>query len=149
MRPISSKMYRMRQCALRPRPARPAPPRPTGCFPALHLETPTTRGFPPPASRLQPSISRLRDPDPRPGQSCPLGPRRAWAPGERVRGAGLGLQREAGVSGGNRSAWFLGTGKSGRSAPLTPLPALARRAVSPVNASLEGSQGPVSSGAPA
>jgi hypothetical protein len=55
---VSSKMPGMRQCALRPRPA---PPGPTGCFPAAHLETPaSTRAPNPRRGQLQVSPVGLR-----------------------------------------------------------------------------------------
>lgn len=65
MRLVSSKMPGMRQCALRPRPA---PPGPTGCFPAAHLETPASIRAPNP-SRCQlqafPGWPALGAPQPR------------------------------------------------------------------------------------
>lgn len=53
MRLVSSKMPGMRQCALRPRPA---PPGPTGCFPAAHLETPAGTRTPEPSPVPAPSL---------------------------------------------------------------------------------------------
>lgn len=75
MRSVSSKMSRMRQCALRPRSARPAPPRPTGCCLALHLETPIESGLPPPGPRPPAPSARPRTSRARPALGAlPLGP---------------------------------------------------------------------------
>lgn len=89
MRSVSSKMYRMKQCALRPRPARPAPPSPAACFRDLHLETRAS------------AASRERDSDRRPGR-----PSKEAEPGPGRGRAAAAL----GCGGGAKAA---GTGRPG------------------------------------
>lgn len=111
-------------CALRPRPARPAPPRPAGCFPALHLKTQTEGGLLAFGPRPLPWDPPLRPPAERcPNRLC-LG-----APPARPRRQGRGRAawawpakwgQEAGGGGGNWSARFRGVGSAGRSAPRSP-----------------------------
>lgn len=120
MRSVSSKMYRMRQCALRPRPARPAPPTPTGCFLAFHLETPAERGLPPPGPRPPPSTSAARPPA---VERCPAGPALGALPaGHRSTGSGCaaGLLGCRGRRGGSGE-----TGRPGSRGVGSPPPALA------------------------
>ncbi|XP_027439138.1 translation initiation factor IF-2-like [Zalophus californianus] len=110
MRPVSSKMYRMRQCALHPRPARPAPPRLTGCFLPLHLETPTECHLPPPEG-----------PRPPPPTPHPDRPRARWEKPGRARGKkarGMGLWASRGRRGGGKAA--MGTGRPGSRAVGSP-----------------------------
>ena len=110
-------------CALRPRPARPAPPRPAGCFPALHLETQREGGllaFGPrplpwdPRSGLPPKDARIG--------SASARPQPGLGAGKRARG--VGLARKVGPRG-RRRRWelvgrFRGVGSAGRSAPRSP-----------------------------
>lgn len=102
MRLVSSKMPGMRQCALRPRPA---PPGPTGCFPAAHLETPTSTRAPNPrlcqlqASPGWPALGAPHSRSPgsktsRLGRGCdPRGP--AGAPGYCENGSAQFWEWEA------------------------------------------------------
>lgn len=122
MRSVSSKMSRMRQCALRPRPARPAPPRPTGCCLALHLETPIESGLPPPGPRPpRPKRPPADKPGPPRPRRAPAGP---GAPGRGVR-LGLGLPGEAGRRPGTGRPGSRGVGRPGRTVRArTPLPEL-------------------------
>lgn len=132
MRSVSSKMYRMRQCALRPRPVRSAPPRATGCFLAFHLETPAERGLPgprtlTPAFRRGPQHTHARR-DAGPGLPWPRS-----LPGPGARGEG-GQPGPRAAEGGGQGSWETGrpgsrvVGSPGWCAPRTPPPALARRA---------------------
>ncbi|KAM9201183.1 uncharacterized protein PS065_016596 [Dugong dugon] len=124
----------MRQCVLRPRPARLAPPRPTGCLSARAWKArPSAASAAPPAAPAA-GTGMLGPPCPR---RAPAGPRRP------VRGrAALGNGpaeggEEAEGGGGNWSASFPGSRKSASCPPHTPLSAPARRAASQHKASLE------------
>lgn len=135
-------------CALRPRPARPAPPRPAGCFPALHLETQREGGllaFGPrplpwdPRSGLPPKDARIG--------SASARPQPGLGAGKRARG--VGLARKVGPRG-RRRRWEL-VGPVPRSRKCWKIRATqpSRRPVpdsspTPTPASPGGSYGPVS-----
>lgn len=129
MRSVSSKMYRMKQCALRPRPACPAPPSPAACFRDLHLETRAN------------AASRERHSDRRPGRRS------------KDAEPGPGRGRMAGALGCGGGAEAAGTGRpgSGEKEVRAPHPSACPGAAScspgRLTASLGSSKGPNSSSA--